>query len=80
LLALWRYYNLHLARVMQAMPEEQRLRPRHPDMLAGASWRRIPEDQPATLEDLVLDCVGHVKHHLGKLLLLYSEQRDVHSA
>jgi len=68
LLVLWRFYNLQLARVMESIPETHRTRPRHPHPMAHAGWCPVPEDQPATLEDLMHDYVGHLKHHLKKIL------------
>jgi len=68
LVDLWQHFNLHLAWLMEALPEEQRSRPRHPHPMASAGWCPVPGDRPATLEDLMKDYVGHLKHHLGKLL------------
>jgi hypothetical protein len=68
LVDLWRFYNLHLARLMEALPDEQRSRPRRPHQLAHAGWCPVPEDQPATLEDLMKDYVGHLNHHLKAIL------------
>jgi hypothetical protein len=57
LVALWRGYNLHLARVIERIP-------------AGCAERRlvIGGGQPATLEFVVEDYLRHLKHHLGRLL------------
>lgn len=68
LVEFWRHYNLQLARLMEVLPEEHRTRPRHPHMLAKAGWCPVPEDQAATLEHLMRDYVGHLKHHLKAIL------------
>jgi len=68
LVEFWRHYNLQLARLMEVLSEEHRTRLRHPHMLAKASWCPVPEDQAATLEHLMRDYVGHLKHHLKAIL------------
>lgn len=64
LVQLWAASNRHLARIFEAMPEAIRTLPRHPHPLAKASWNPVAEDQPATLEDLMKDYLGHARHHL----------------
>jgi hypothetical protein len=44
-------------------------------MLAKAGWCPVPEDQPATLEHLMRDYVGHLKHHLQAILAGEREKR-----
>lgn len=53
LVALWRAYNHHLARVIAAVPDEIRHRP------LGAG-----PDHPPTLHALMADYVAHLLHHL----------------
>lgn len=67
LVELWRLYNLHLLHVVSRIPEEQLRRPRHPHTLHRIAWELVEEHEPATLEYLVRDYVGHLKHHLGQL-------------
>lgn len=56
LLALWRLYNLHLARVIAVIPE------------TAAATPCIIGDQPATtLAALVADYISHMEHHLRQL-------------
>jgi hypothetical protein len=57
LVELWRMYNAHLARVVEAMPEEAR----------GAKCR-VARGPEVTLEWLVADYVDHLEHHLRKML------------
>ena len=68
LVALWQAFNQHLVRVMEAMPEAERLRPRHPHNLHQLAWRPVPESEPATLDYFMADYVGHLKHHLRQVL------------
>lgn len=68
LVALWQTYNLQLARVMQAVPEELRLRERRTHNLQEIGWQTVPPDKPATLDYLMSDYVGHLKNHLRQIL------------
>lgn len=67
LVELWRSFNLHIARVMEAAPAEQRLRPRARHNLHELAWVAIPPDEPATLDYFMADYVAHLKHHLAQI-------------
>jgi hypothetical protein len=66
LVALWREFNLHLARVMDSTPEEIRLRPREKHNLGEIGFQKLPE--PPTLEAFMRDYVDHLQHHLGQVI------------
>lgn len=68
LVALWRAFNLHLARVMEAVPDDVRLRPRARHALDRIAWRTVPASEPATLDYFMNDYVGHLEHHLRQVL------------
>ena len=68
LVMLWRHFNLHLARVIAAVPHDVRMRPRERHNLHQLAWRPVPEDQPTTLDYFMADYVGHLKHHLEQIL------------
>jgi len=68
LLALWRSFNLHIARVMEAAPEDQRLRKRKHHNLYELAWRAVPRDTPATLDYFMADYVAHLQHHLDQII------------
>lgn len=70
LVGLWRLYNLHLANVMEAAPTEvrQRLHTRH--SLHRIAWKPVPASEPATLDYLMRDYVGHLRHHLAQIFEL----------
>jgi DinB superfamily len=55
IVALWRAYNRHLARVIERIPESRR-----------ATICTIGSDAPVTLGFLVRDYVGHLRHHLAQ--------------
>jgi hypothetical protein len=68
LVALWRAYNLHIARVIAAIPDEVRDRERARHNLHEIAFRRVPEDRPATLAFLMRDYLVHLEHHLPQVL------------
>ena len=68
LVELWRSFNLHLAHVMERSPESARLDARGRHNLDQIGWVKIGENEPATLEYLMRDYVGHLKNHLRQIL------------
>jgi hypothetical protein len=67
LVALWREYNRHLARVIDATPAAVRDRAHARHNLHEIAWRTVPADEPATLEYFMRDYVGHLLHHLRQM-------------
>jgi hypothetical protein len=56
LVELWNSYNLHLLHTASTMPE---------DKLSSLCF--IGENEPVTLEYLVVDYIRHLKHHLQQI-------------
>jgi len=67
LIDLWRNFNLHIARIMQAASKDERLRKRARHNLDKLAWKPIPSDEPATLDYFMSDYVAHLKHHLAQI-------------
>ena len=67
LIDLWSAYNLHLARVMRATPDDIRLRLRATHNLDERAWEPVPRDRPASLDYFMRDYVGHLKHHVQQI-------------
>jgi len=67
LVGLWRLFNLHLARVVEATPDPVRLQPRARHNLHEVAWRAVPQSEPATLEYFMRDYVDHLKHHIAQI-------------
>ena len=67
LIALWRSFNLHIARIMDGVTidERVRLRPRH--NLDELAWKPVPRGEPATLDYFMSDYVAHLKHHVAQI-------------
>ena len=68
LVALWRCYNLHLAHVMRRADARSLALPRARHNLHEIGWAEVSREEPATLEHLMLDYVGHLKNHLRQIL------------
>jgi DinB superfamily len=68
LVRLWHLFNLHLARVIEAMPRSVREKPRVRHNLHELAWRPVPESEATTLEYFMRDYVEHLKHHLAQVL------------
>jgi hypothetical protein len=66
IVTLWHTYNLHLARVMAAVPADVRYRRHDRHNLHVLGWQPYAADQPATLDDLMRDYVRHLEHHLAQ--------------
>jgi len=69
LVELWRLYNLHLAHVMSAIPEEARTKSRARHNLHQLAWQTVDQRVPVTLEYFMRDYVGHLQHHLDQIFL-----------
>jgi hypothetical protein len=64
---LWRSFNLHIARVMEAVPKDERVRPRARHNLDEIAWQTVPRDQTVSLDYFMRDYVGHLQHHLAQI-------------
>jgi hypothetical protein len=67
LIALWRAFNLHIAHVVERIPESVATRQRSRHNLDEIAWRIVPKREPATLEYFVRDYVAHMNHHLAQI-------------
>jgi hypothetical protein len=67
LIALWGNFNLHIARIMETVPKDERIRPRARHNLDVLAWRALSREEPATLDYFMSDYVGHLKHHLAQI-------------
>ncbi|HLL72797.1 MAG TPA: DinB family protein [Pyrinomonadaceae bacterium] len=69
LVELWKNYNLHLLHVMASAQEEKLTQPRTRHTLDKIAWQAIDTSQPATLEYLMTDYIGHLKSHLRQIFV-----------
>ena len=70
LVALWRGFNLQIARVMEGTPEDVRLRAHSRHNLDQIAWRAVPADRATTLDYFMRDYVAHLQHHLRQIQTL----------
>ena len=71
LLALWRSYNVHIARIVGAMSDEELHKARPRDGLDPASWGAVLAHDPVTLDHFVVDYVQHLERHLTQIVRDY---------
>jgi len=67
LIALWRTFNLHIARLMETLPADERTRLRARHNLDELAWKPVSRNTPVTLDYFMEDYVGHLKHHLNQI-------------
>ena len=67
LVALWRGFNLHIARVMASAADDLANSLRATHNLDAIAFRTVPRDQPATLAYFMDDYVDHLEHHLAQI-------------
>jgi hypothetical protein len=75
LIALWRDYNIHLARIVDLIPREILETPRSQHNLDVIAWKTVPRNQPTTLEYFIADYIDHLEHHLQQIQLRESQVR-----
>lgn len=67
LIELWRSYNLHLLHFVSHIPTEKLKQPHQRHSLDKIAWKLVATDEPATLEYLIRDYIGHMKNHLRQI-------------
>jgi hypothetical protein len=67
LVSLWKLYNLHMAHLMEGVPEATRELPRTRHNLDRIAFKTVGTDQPVTLEYFMRDYVDHLRHHLQQI-------------
>jgi hypothetical protein len=67
LVTLWAAFNRHISRVMDAVPENVRLRVHTRHNLADVASIAPPTHADATLEYFMADYIWHLEHHLKQV-------------
>ena len=67
LVEFWRMYNLHLLHLISHIPEQKLNKLHQAHSLNKIAWRLVRETEPTTLEYLIRDYIGHMKHHLQQI-------------
>ena len=73
LVELWRTFNLQIARVMAATPDDVRCRESLTHNFDRIGFNAIPQGRPATLDHLMRDYVDHLEHHLQQIWRTHNE-------
>lgn len=68
LIKLWYEFNIHLSRIIASIPDEILLLERSLHNLDEIAWQSIPKSEPATLAYFIDDYIGHMQHHLNKII------------
>jgi ribosomal-protein-alanine N-acetyltransferase len=63
----WRADNWRLLHLLERIEPARRARPRHPHSLDRIAWQPFSAAEPASLEDLARDYIGHLQHHLRRV-------------
>src|SRR6185369_6438878 len=71
LVGLWRAYNLQLARVVDAMSEDDLTRPRENHNLDKIASDPVPRGESTTLAYFVRDYIGHLELHVRQIVPEY---------
>src|SRR5258708_236089 len=69
LIQLWKSFNLHIAHLVEHIPEERLHKQCNEHSLNKIAWRLVSENKPATLEYMIVDYIGHMKNHLKQILI-----------
>ena len=67
IITLWKNYNLHLAKVIEKIPETILFKEHLDHVLDKIAYKTIPADQPATLAYFIEDYLNHMNHHLKQI-------------
>jgi hypothetical protein len=67
LVQLLQSYNLHLLHIMAHTPAAKLQTPCTQHTLDRIAWQTVSQSEPVTLEYLMRDYIGHLKHHLRQI-------------
>src|SRR5205085_11466878 len=67
LVNLWESYNRHLLHIMAHTPAAKLQMPCAQHTLDRIAWQTVSTSEPVTLEYLMRDYIGHLKHHLRQV-------------
>lgn len=68
LIDLWKMNNLQIVRLIKLIPKDVLKRSTTNHNYDQIAWKELSKNESATLEYLIEDYIGHIKHHLNKIL------------
>lgn len=73
LVQLWKYYNYHIIHLCKQIPQNILEQKRASHNLNEISWKKVDKNTPATLEYLITDYFGHLKHHIAQVFSMFDK-------
>lgn len=68
LINLWKSMNLHILALIQNIPENKKLQLTDIHNFNEICWKVVEKDEKSSLDYLIKDYIGHLKHHLNQIL------------
>ncbi len=74
---LWKQNNLQIIRIIEAIPNYVLSRNHQIHNYDVIAWMEVPREEPSSLEYLVRDYLGHMKHHLDIIFKKNSIEKNL---
>ena len=71
IISLWKMNNSQICRLINNMPEEIIYKQHKEHSLDQIAWKEIDKSVPASMEYLINDYIGHMKHHLNQIFRMH---------
>jgi len=68
LIDLWKMNNLQIVRLIESIPNDILKKSTKNHNYDQIAWKELSKNESATLEYLIDDYIGHMKHHLRQIL------------
>ncbi|MFA5803090.1 MAG: DinB family protein [Melioribacteraceae bacterium] len=75
LIDLWKMNNLQLVRVIGSIPDDVLKKSTLNHNYDQIAWKELSKNESATLEYLIKDYIGHMKHHLNQIFKINFVER-----
>lgn len=72
LIDLWKVNNLQLVRVIKSIPDDILRKSTTNHNYDQIAWKELSKNESTTLQYLIEDYIGHMKHHLNQIFRLNS--------
>jgi hypothetical protein len=76
LIDLWRSNNLQIVRIVEMIPGNVLNEPHSKHNFDVIEWKEVEKNVPVTLEYLINDYLGHMKHHLKQIFEMHKLEQD----
>lgn len=77
LIDLWKMNNLQLVRLIGSIPDNALKKSTMNHNYDQITWKELSKNESATLEYLVDDYIGHMKHHLNQIFRMNSVEEII---